>query len=122
MSQLGDGGATRDYTHVGDVAGGVLAALAWTGRDAPAFEIVNLGTGRPVRLDFLIATAAEALGVPPRVTVRAEHPADLRHSWADIAKAQALLGYAPRVELEDGITEFVTWYEATYGRESRTTA
>jgi UDP-glucuronate 4-epimerase len=120
--QLGDGGSTRDYTHVRDVARGVLAALEWVDGRAPAFEIVNLGTGQPVRLDSLIAKAAGALDVSPRVTVRARHPADLQHSWADIGKAQALLGYAPRVDLDDGIAEFVTWYEATYGRESRTTA
>ena len=49
-------------------------------------------------------------------------PGDVRRTHADISKARAVLGYDPRVAIEDGIARFVTWYEDTYGLESRATA
>jgi UDP-glucuronate 4-epimerase len=122
IPQLGEGATTRDYTHVQDAAQGILAALAWTGAGRPGREVFNIGSGRPVRLDSLIAKLAKAMGRTPRIERRPEHPADLACTWADIGKARAVLSYTPRVELDAGIADFVTWFEETYGRQSSTAA
>jgi UDP-glucuronate 4-epimerase len=122
IPQFGDGSATRDYTHVHDVVDGLLAALAWTEGGDPACEAFNLGTGRPVRLDSLIAKLGSAMGKVPWIERRPGHPADLPATWADTGKAQAVLGYAPRVDLDAGIADFVTWFGETYGRQSSTAA
>lgn len=122
IPQFGDGSATRDYTHVHDVVDGMLAALNWTNSVDPACEVFNLGTGRPVRLDSLIAKLGAAMGRTPRIELRPAHPADLPGTWADTNKARTVLGYAPQVELDAGIAEFVTWFGETYGRQSSTAA
>jgi UDP-glucuronate 4-epimerase len=122
IPRFGDGSSTRDYTHVLDVVAGVRAALAWTKGDSPACEVFNLGSGRPVRLDSLIAKLGAAMGVAPLVEPRPAHPADLPDTWADIGKARATLGYAPSVTLDAGIADFVTWFGETNGRQSHSAA
>jgi UDP-glucuronate 4-epimerase len=122
VHRLGRGGETRDYTHVRDVARAAAAALSWTGAAAPGAETFNVGSGRPVRLDWFIAAVGRALGVTPAVRPRPPHPADLPATWADRTRAGTVLGWTPREDLEAGIAEFVAWYGEAHGHESRSAA
>jgi UDP-glucuronate 4-epimerase len=115
IDQYGDGSAERDHTHVGDIVQGVLGALAWTRSGTSACEIFNLGESQTVRLDRLISLIADALGVRPDVRTLPAQPGDVRCTCADIAKARAVLGYAPRMDIEDGIHQFVDWYRGWRG-------
>jgi UDP-glucuronate 4-epimerase len=113
----GDGSSRRDYTHAGDVARGILAALAWTVGGGPACEVFNLGSGEPVRLDLLVSELSRCLGVEGRLAPLGVHPADLPLTWADTAKARMQLGFEARVPIREGIADFVSWYEREHGRE-----
>jgi UDP-glucuronate 4-epimerase len=114
----GDGTTERDYTYVDDIVGGVLAAVDWARKPGAGFEIVNLGESRTTRLDQLIALIGEAVGRTPVVERLPPQPGDVRRTCADIAKARALLGYAPTTAVEDGIPRFVRWYVDTHGRRT----
>ncbi|MBI2402818.1 MAG: NAD-dependent epimerase/dehydratase family protein [Gemmatimonadetes bacterium] len=114
----GDGSSERDYTYVGDAAAAVAAALAWTEAGPAGAEPFNIGTGRGVRLDRLVGLLAESLGTRPTVLRQRAHPADAARTRADITRARRVLGWAPKVDLELGITEFVRWYEVVYGYEA----
>ncbi len=122
IQQFGDGSSERDYTHVDDILRGVLAAVRWTADDEPAYEVFNLGESRTIRLDYLIRLIADALGVAAKIEYLPMQPGDVQRTYADISKARAVLGYDPQVAIEDGIAQFVTWYEDTYGFEPRATA
>lgn len=122
IQQFGDGSSERDYTHVDDILRGVLGAVGWTADDEPAYEVFNLGESRTIRLDHLIRLIADALGVAAKIEYLPMQPGDVKRTYADISKARAVLGYDPRVAIEDGIAQFVTWYEDTYGFEPRATA
>ena len=113
----GDGSSERDYTHVGDAAEAVEAAVRWTEAGGAGAEPFNIGSGRATRLDRLISLLAEALGRQPEVVPERAHPADAPRTRADITRARRVLGWTPTVELETGIPEFVRWYEVVYGRE-----
>lgn len=115
VSRYGDGSSERDYTHIDDILLGVMAALRWTRGAEHRFEIFNLGESRTVRLDDLIHLIASALGVDPRLEQLPEQPGDVRRTCADIEKARRLLGYDPCVTIEQGIPQFVQWYEAACG-------
>jgi len=116
----GDGSSERDYTYITDALDGILAALDWTARAAPgAVETVNLGGGARVRLDRLIALIARALGQEPTIERHPDQPGDVRLTDADLAHAGAVLGFRPRVGIEEGIRKFVDWYEEVHGRQSR---
>ncbi len=115
IQQFGDGSAERDYTHVTDILKGVLGAVRWTEAPQSALEIINLGESRTVRLDRLIELIASALGVEPRVERLPHQPGDVVRTYADISKARRVLAYDPRVDIEDGIVDFVEWYKVTHG-------
>ena len=115
IQQFGDGSAERDYTHVTDILKGVLGAVRWTEAPQSALEIINLGESRTVRLDRLIELIASALGVEPKVERLPHQPGDVVRTYADISKARRVLAYDPRVDIEDGIVDFVEWYKVTHG-------
>ncbi len=110
----------RDYTYITDALDGILAGLEWTGRAADgSVETVNLGGGARVRLDRLIALIAAALGQEARIERHPDQPGDVRLTDADLAHAGRVLGFRPRVGIEEGIRKFVDWYQEVHGRQSR---
>lgn len=106
---FGDGSTARDYTYVDDVADGLARSLAFTAAHPGAFEVVNLGGSRTVTLLRLVELLAEAMGVAPEVEWLPPQPGDVERTFADVSRAGARLGWAPRVGLEEGIARFAAW-------------
>jgi dTDP-glucose 4,6-dehydratase len=104
----GDGKQERDFTFVDDIARGTVAAID----RAKGFEVINLGSDRPVGLDAVIRMIEKELETPARVVRRPFHPADIRKTWADISKARKILGWQPHVHIEEGVRLCVGWYRA----------
>ena len=115
----GDGSSERDYTYITDALDGILAGLEWTARERDgALERVNLGGGERVRLDRLIALIAKAVGREANIERHPDQPGDVRLTDADLTHARQVLGFQPRVGIEDGIRNFVRWYQEIHGRQS----
>ena len=104
LTLYGDGGE-RDFTHVDDVAAGIIAGLRPLGH-----EIINLGGDRPVKIAYLISLIEDALGKKAKIDVVPRPSVDVDSTWADVSKARRLLGWQPRVDLESGIHGVVNWY------------
>jgi nucleoside-diphosphate-sugar epimerase len=100
----GDGEQSRDFTFVGNVVDATIRAGEAEGASG---EIFNVAAGAPASVNRVAAAIGDILGKPVR---RREHPdraGDLRDSWADLSKSQRILGYAPKVALEDGLRSTV---------------
>lgn len=106
---FGDGATERDYTYVADTVAGIRAALDY---DQSRFEIFNMGNSRTVSLSRLITVIEQALGQPALIDRQPMQPGDVPRTFADMAKARRLLGYAPNTPIEDGIARFVAWFQA----------
>jgi nucleoside-diphosphate-sugar epimerase len=102
---FGDGNQTRDFTYIDDIADGTVRALGTDG-----FEIINLGSDHPVKLNYVIRLLEKNLGKKAKVKRLKRHPADVTATWAHIGKAKKLLGWRPRTSLEDGVKKTVAWY------------
>ena len=101
----GDGSQERDFTYVDDIARGTLLGLQSIG-----FEIINLGSDRPVKLRQIIKTIERLLGREAVIQSRPGHPADVPATWADLTKARRLLGWSPQTTWEEGLEQTVKWY------------
>jgi len=101
----GDGMQERDFTYVDDIARGTILGLKPVG-----FEIVNLGSDRPVKLQQIIKTIEGLLGREAVIQSRPGHPADVPATWADLTKARRLLGWSPQMTWEEGLDQTVKWY------------
>jgi UDP-glucuronate 4-epimerase len=104
----GDGSTRRDYTYIDDIVDGLVAALDL----APGFEILNLGGAQTTALLELVHRLAAELGVEPRLRFLPEQPGDVPITYADVRKAERLLGYTPKVPIREGLRRFVAWYLA----------
>ena len=108
---FGDGRTARDYTFVADTVDGIARGLAWLARQpAPVYETVNLGNHRPIALLDLVNALGTALHVQPQLDFQPAQPGDVQLTFADISKAQQLLGYAPKTSLAEGLRQWVQWY------------
>lgn len=121
LFRFGDGKSTwRDYAHVADVADGLLRAMHRGNEDeleekkpSDGFCIVNVASGVPTRLREVIDCVTSACGGDPiNVEERPGRPGDVGGTFADVSRAEEVLGWRPRVEFEDGIKETAAWYES----------
>ncbi|QYY29862.1 MULTISPECIES: NAD-dependent epimerase/dehydratase family protein [Cupriavidus] len=110
----GDGETSRDFCYVANaVQANLLAALSCSG-DAES-QIYNVAVGDRTTLSTLFQLLRDGLrpyGIPAdtQPTYRAFRAGDVRHSQADIGKAQRLLGYQPTHRIGDGLAEAMHWY------------
>lgn len=114
----GDGEQSRGFTYIDDIVRGIIAALKPVG-----YEIVNLGGHEVITINNLIKLAEEIIGKKANVQYGPANPADMFTNWADVTKAGELLGWEPQVNLREGITRLVEWYDAerAWAREVITT-
>jgi UDP-glucuronate 4-epimerase len=106
VTLYGDGTALRDFTYVGDIVGGIRAAMAYEGS---AYELINLGCHHPVSLLEMVRGLERALGKRAEIRFSAEQPGDVPKTHADIGKARRLLGFAPSMDFESGLARFSEW-------------
>ncbi|RKY26908.1 MAG: epimerase [Planctomycetota bacterium] len=103
---FGDGASERDYTYIDDIIDGVISVI----ERHRGFEIYNLGDSNPVPLARLVSLIEEALDKKAEIERLPSQPGDVRRTYADVEKARRMLGYRPRVKIEDGIARFAKWY------------
>ena len=104
-----DGGPTRDFVHVEDVAAAFAAAI---GADLPHGLVMNVGSGLPTTIRELAETLLRVAGFEVETAVSGKFRlGDIRHNWADLGAAQRHIGYAPSVTLAAGLARFAAWAE-----------
>ena len=101
----GDGNQTRDFTYISDIINATVKSIS---TDAVA-ESVNLGGGSPATIWQVLNIIEEITGKRVRLRHIEEQKGDVRHTCADITKAQRILGYAPQVRLGDGLRKQFLW-------------
>lgn len=105
-----DGQQRRDFVSVHDVARATVLALESADADGKVF---NIGSGKARTVHEVAERVAAAMNkqhIRPIVTGR-YRMGDVRHCFADIEAARKILGYEPRVDLDEGLTELVGWLE-----------
>jgi len=96
----------RDWTYVGDIIKGVVAAL-----DTPlGYAVLNLGRGEPVRLGDFVSVIERLTGAPAAVRAVPAPPSEPPRTFANVDKARRLLGYNPRVSVDEGLAHTWEWY------------
>ncbi len=104
---LGDGNQTRGFTYIDDIARGTILAEKRVG-----YEIINLGGHESISINELIEILEKTIGRKAIIEQLPAEKADMSASWADVSKAEKLLGWEPQVGLKEGIARMVEWYMA----------
>ena len=103
----GDGEQTRDFTFVKDVvSANILAAKS------SETGIFNIGGGQRISINELAGAILKAsgTGTDPGLTYREPRDGDVKHSLADVRRAESIIGYNPAYTLDDGLKETIRWF------------
>ena len=118
----------RDFTYVGDIVAGVVAAMdhvaqpdpTWNS-DAPnpstsraPYRLYNIGNQQPVELLRYIEVLEQALGKKAQKNLLPLQPGDVPDTWADVEALVKDVGYRPSTPIETGVKRFVEWYLEYY--------
>lgn len=107
VPMFGDGTTRRDYTYISDIIDGVCLAL----EHCTSYHLYNLGESQTIELRRLIDLIAANLNKEARIERLPIQPGDVPITYADITRAQRELGYQPRVNVEEGVRQFVEWFK-----------
>ena len=104
---FGDGQQTRDFTFVQDVVeANILAA------ESEATGVFNVGSGSQISINELARLIMRLVGKNLELVHASPRPGDVRHSLADISKAEEAIGYRPRYNLKQGLKETIKWFSS----------
>jgi len=106
----GDGSQIRAWTYVTDMVAGVLACLE---HPAAAGQTFNIGNPRSAVTIYDLAQRVKRLsGAPGEIVFQPLHYADVELRIPNVEKANEVLGWAPLVELDEGLSKTIAWYRA----------
>lgn len=104
LTVWGDGSSVRDFIHARDVAAGMILVM----EKNPGVP-VNLGSGVGVTIREIVEVITSNLETKPKVVWDTSKPAGDRKRLMDVSRAAAL-GFEPKISIEDGIKETMSWY------------
>jgi len=102
----GSGEQTRDFVYVGDILEAVFRIL---GHPKAFGQVYNLGSGKTTSINTLVKTLLRLCGSGLKPVCGPRRPADPERTCADISKIKKELGWSPKISLEQGLKEVVSW-------------
>ena len=105
---FGDGSDTRDYVFVDDVVDAFVKASG----EAGGGQRFNIGTGVETSVRQLHSAIAAAVGASDEPEFHPPRLGDLRRSCLDITRAETVLGWRPKVTIDDGVAQTVAFFQA----------
>lgn len=110
---FGDGTSARDYTYIKDTVKGIIQTCDYLRSHQDVYDIINLGNCLPIRLSELIDVLSKEAKVKPDIERLPMQAGDVNQTYADISKAERLIGYKPAVKFQQGIKQFVEWFDSS---------
>ena len=112
-----NGNMARDMTYIDDIVAGILSSinLIMGGNFAQKHEIINLGNDTPVTANKLLRMLEKKLKRKSKIDYRNTANESI-YTHADISKAERILGYNPKVSLDEGLDNFLQWHNS-YGKK-----
>lgn len=120
IPMFGDGSTSRDYTFIGDIVQGVMAAAQHVQSQQPGFcRTYNLGGSSPVTLRELIDLISDVTGITPTIAPQPAQPGDVERTFADLTRSRSELGFQPTTDLRTGLERQWQWLTALQAAKSR---
>ncbi|HHX15112.1 MAG TPA: SDR family NAD(P)-dependent oxidoreductase [Fibrobacter sp.] len=113
-----NGNMKRDFTYIDDIIEGVIrVSEVGSLKEDPEHKLYNIGRGHPIPLLEFVEILEENLGKKAVKTYLPMQPGDVEITWADVSNLEAEVGYTPRIDLREGISKFVTWFNKYYSAD-----
>lgn len=106
INVFNNGEMSRDFTYVGDIVQGVYLASM---KVESNFNVLNIGNGSPVNLMRFIELIEDNIAIKAVKNFMPMQAGDVKATWANIDKLSTIYNYTPKVNIEQGISEFIKW-------------
>ncbi|MDI6811328.1 MAG: GDP-mannose 4,6-dehydratase [archaeon] len=106
ITVFGDGTQTRDFTYIDDVVEATILAA----ENDLVGEMFNVGGGSRISVNELIGIMERITGRRAKVKYIEKQKGDVRDTLADTSKAKELLGWNPKVNVDEGLKKYIKWY------------
>lgn len=118
----------RDFTYIHDIVEGIFRLIAkiptgnkeWNPNNpdpslsiAP-YKIFNIGNSKPVKLLDFITEIENNLGKKAKIKFLPLQPGDVQETWANIDDLRNTINYSPKINIDEGIKNFINWYKEFY--------
>lgn len=110
ISLWGGGNAIRDFVFIDDVASAVDAAIEYQGKK----HIFNIGSGKGISIKEVISELECLLMTKIQINNLGDRPTDLAMSVLDVSCAESEMGWAPKVDFQEGLCKTVNWWKETH--------
>ena len=107
-----DGETSRDMTNISDIVDGVLKSIDYLTNKNLRHEIFNLGNDSPIVTLDLVALIENEFNAIAKVKFEYS-PNEVMKTHADLTKAKRLLGYSPKISIDDGLKSFLVGISGT---------
>ena len=112
-----NGNMMRDFTYIDDITEGVIAALGKPPaqkKSEPPHVIYNLGNNRSENIMSYLKLIEQELGKKADIEYLPMQAGDVRDTFADITETTEDFGFQPKTTIQEGIPQFVNWFQKTY--------
>ncbi|WP_206425208.1 GDP-mannose 4,6-dehydratase [Rickettsiales endosymbiont of Stachyamoeba lipophora] len=107
---FGNGSQKRDFTYIQDVIYAIIQVINLTPSEQVRYQLLNIGNNYPVSVNYLVELIEQNLKTKAIIEYQTQALGDVNITCADITKAKALIGYAPKTSIEEGMQKFIDWY------------
>lgn len=101
----------RDFTYIDDIVEGVLRIQDVIPTGEVPYSLFNIGNNQPIELSRFIRAIEAACGREAEKVYLEMQPGDVVRTYADTDRLESVVGYKPKMEIEEGIATFVSWYK-----------
>ncbi|MDH0363109.1 NAD-dependent epimerase [Comamonas aquatica] len=101
----------RDFTYIDDIVEGVVGILQQPSKEEIPYNIFNIGNNQPIELERFIKAIESACGKEARKIMLSMQAGDVERTFADTGRLEKIIGYKPRMEIEEGVKRFCDWYK-----------
>jgi UDP-glucuronate 4-epimerase len=103
----------RDFTYIDDIIEGIYKCIF---RKKNKFKIYNLGNQNPIKLMSMIKLLENNLNKKAKIKFKSQHRTEMKLTHSSNSKAYKELDYKPKINIENGINNFIEWYKEYYGK------
>lgn len=104
----------RDFTYIDDIVDGVAAVLDKPPQEQTPHRVLNIGGSRSENLMDFIRAIEKALGKKADLDLKEMQAGDVKETYADVTETAELVGYTPKVTINEGVPKFIEWYKGYY--------
>ena len=108
------GNQMRDFTYVDDIVEAIGALVSKSPDTDVPFRVFNIGNHQPVKLMDFITTLETIIGKKANKVLMPRQCGDVDATYADVSKLNDWVGFQPKTKIEDGLSQFVSWYRSYY--------